>query len=106
MSSGYTLGIADQQRVVDGAHDNHCRGKVAHPSKRHARAVLTKMHRRGEVQGQLDIYHCASCGRWHLGHRRAQRRHPALVWVPDATPLEVRLAIALRPYLEPRAAHA
>lgn len=98
MSRGYTLGIADHQRVSDGAHADGCRGKIGHPSKKHARGVLATLRWQQRADRHLDVYHCGGCRRWHIGHRRAPR--PGLVWVPDATKLEVQLALALRPYLE------
>lgn len=48
-----------------------CRGKVPHPSKTHARAVLRNLVRSGTLRAThtLESYHCRHCHKWHLGNR-------------------------------------
>jgi hypothetical protein len=83
-------------------HGNSCRGKVRHPSKRHAKAAgrATPSRYYGFV---LNAYHCKVCGGWHLGNSlRHLITDPSAVALPEAaSPLERALADALRPYLTP-----
>jgi hypothetical protein len=57
---------------------NRCRGKVAYPSKRHARGAVRVMRKARGVEDtdRLNAYSCPDCRRWHIGNSR-WRSQPA-----------------------------
>ncbi len=93
----------NEQDIAALQGDTACRGKVPHPSKRHAlaagRATLAhpQRHRPGLV---LNAYRCRRCGKWHLGNSPARFVESShRVQASDAPPLERELAAVLQPYL-------
>jgi hypothetical protein len=46
-----------------------CRGKICHGSRAEALFVRDRMVTTGRVvSGELEVYKCPSCARFHLGH--------------------------------------
>lgn len=63
MIADYRLFINRDLPIVERG----CTSKAAFVSRGEARTTA----RRGRhVAGQLEPYHCRSCGLWHLGHAR------------------------------------
>ncbi len=50
-----------------------CEGKRSYETREEARRVQGRMVRQGEA-GPLNVYHCARCGAWHVGHQPAKVR--------------------------------
>ncbi len=97
----------DEARLA-ALNGNECRGKVRHPSKRHALSAGRATLRNGQsrVKHVLNVYRCKHCGKWHLGntHRALVARglvddSARVVRTAPASSLELALADALRPHL-------
>lgn len=59
--------IRNQQREC-----TKCRGKDRHKSSGAAEAAVRSLIRRGQhrpEEGELNVYHCPRCLKWHVGHR-------------------------------------
>lgn len=44
-------------------------GKMRFPTRREARARLSRLRRRPQTDASLRPYRCGECGWWHLGRR-------------------------------------
>lgn len=67
-ASGIDLGLP----IRKGPATRGCSGKVRHPSRRHAQAVVAELmaSSRDHVarSARLQDYRCRVCGFWHVGH--------------------------------------
>lgn len=63
--------MADSFKPAPGS----CKGKVPHDTPAQARAAIVSVqHRRGPAGGELSVYHCQHCDRFHWGHTPGTRR--------------------------------
>lgn len=72
--SGIDLG----QPTPNGLWTRQCRGKVRHPTRAHADAVVAEIRMtstdRWQRNARLGVYRCQICALFHVGHARDQRR--------------------------------
>lgn len=47
-----------------------CEGKIKHETAQKAQVAITSLIRNRGHQGQLHVYQCSFCGKYHTGHRR------------------------------------
>lgn len=50
-----------------------CTGKRRHESADAGLDHIGRLHRTKGYQGRMDVYHCAFCRFFHIGHSRGRR---------------------------------